>query len=179
MKLYLFLKIADSKGVYDNPIVYAFTKDKELANDFCRTRNMKIFYKKEIDVTKTVYNNYLLNYRGHLLTKSSFVTKSNKSFVGYETVCLTVTVFEEETVYINADKTLEELAKYTSADSFMFNENIMNNLNIIKYFDIFKFYSADSQTSYSYFNTIMPSDFNLRVDYLALFLHFYGNTMLI
>jgi predicted peptidase len=110
-----------------------------------------------------------------MLVESGFVTKSDNTLTGRKTVNIVTTQYEEETVYIHADRVLIELGKYTAFESSLLNNDIIENLDMLKYFDIFKFYSPDSQV----YHSMVPSDIDLSVDYLSLFIYFYGNTMAI
>lgn len=176
MKIYLFLLIGDNRGSFDTPIIYAFTPEKRLAKKFIETRNMDMFIEKTVDVNKNEYNNYLINYKGHLLVDSGFVTSSNNCFSNISTVKLVVTQHEEETVFIKADIVLMELSKYTSPISELFNTELLDALSEVEYINIFNFYLMNNQGYPSHLK-LSPSEINVSIDYLSLFLYFYGYTM--
>lgn len=173
MKFHLFLLIGDGKGAYTHPIIYAYTNDSSLAKKFIETRDMSRFIYKTDIIDKETYNEYMLKYKSQSLVKTEFVTSCNKSFTKKRLVSLPVTQLEEEQVYVNADKILEELSKYTNISAALLNDNIKSALNELKYFDIYKFYNSSNL----YQSVMMPSDIDLHVDYLSLFIYFSGNTL--
>lgn len=172
MKFHLFMLIGDNRGAFPSPIIYAYTNNNALAKRFIETRDMTKFVYKTDNIDKETFNQYVLKYKSQLLVDSKLVSQKNTT--EKQIISLPVTQLEEEQVYVNADKILEELSKYTDISSRLFNNKIINALNELKYFDIYNFYNY---YNIYYQSVVMPSDLNLNVDYLSLFIYFSGNTL--
>lgn len=172
MKFHLFMLIGDKRGAFSSPIIYAYTNNNALAKRFIETRDMTKFVYKTDNIDKETFNQYVLKYKSQLLVDSKLVTQKN--ITEKQIISLPVTQLEEEQVYVNADKILEELSKYTNNTAQLFNDEILSALDKLKYFDIYNFYNYHN---IYYQSVIMPSDLNLNVDYLSLFIYFSGNTL--
>lgn len=176
MKLHLFKQIGDARGSYNAPILHAFTTDKVLAKEFKETRDMENFIHRVIEVDKYEYNQFSKNYPGKVLTRTTLNTKDEDG--GLKKVSVTMTFSEEEQSVLRTDSVYEELGKHTMYDVIMLNDDILEALDYIDYFDIMKFY-----------NSIIDEPYNLRIrtangmadkntiDELEVFMFFFGYLM--
>ena len=177
MKVYLFYRVATKTMNIDPPSLYAFTENKELADKFELTRDMKQFYLKKVKMSEEEFTKFRYDF-GHCNLRLSGFTTRIKDF-GKDIVFLVTTELEEEQTYLKADNILKELAKYTLMDGAYFNTDILKALNKLNYFALYKFYSMDEYYLYNGFNPTEVNHFDLGIEYdmLNLFFYFYGNTM--
>lgn len=187
MTLYLFYK-KSPKEFDTNPILYAFTNNKDFASDFKKYRNMnKFIFRKETDISKSEYNSFSSKWHKCELTLGQFYTRG-EVFGKRIPVTVLCTYREEETVLINSDRLWEQYS-----DRF-FDANIINNkylsaLNNLLYFKFYGFFKLrpkyDVSDFYEPYYTAYgpPTDFILSeiqdgydYDDLRLFLRFFGDT---
>lgn len=177
MKVYLFYRVATKTMNIDPPTLYAFTENKELADKFELTRDMKQFYLKKVKMNEEEFNKFRYDF-GHCNLRLSGFTTRIKDF-GKDIMFLVTTEKEEESVYLRADDILKELGKYTDMEAGYFNTEVMKALNQLNYYSLYKFYSNDENYLYSGINPIGVNhfDLNLTYDMLNLFFFFYGDTL--
>lgn len=178
MKVYQFFKIASLDGPLPEPILYAFTNDKELSNAFTNTRNMKLFAKQIIDIPKKEYKEFADKHSGYILGSCGFTTRSTLSFNREQIARFVTTRSEEQFVYTSSDKIITELSKHTKECSEIFNDDLIKALKILNYFDIFTF---SMKNEYYFYPTATEfndtQDLNLKYDMLELFVYFFGDTI--
>lgn len=178
MKVYQFFKVASLDGPLPEPILYAFTNDKELSNAFTNTRNMKLFAKQVIDIPKKEYKEFADKHSGYILGSCGFTTRSALSFDREQIVRFVATRSEEQFVYTSSDKIITELSKHTKECGEIFNNDLLKALNILNYFDILTFSMKNEYYFYpaaTEFNDVQ--DLNLKYDMLELFVYFFGDTI--
>ena len=178
MKVYQFFQIATLNGPLPEPILYAFTNDKELSNAFTNTRNMKLFAKQVINIPKKEYKEFADKHRGYILGSCGFTTRSTLSFDREQIARFVATRSEEQFVYTSSDKIITELSKHTKECSEIFNDDLIKALKILNYFDIFTF---SMKNEYYFYPTATEfndtQDLNLKYDMLELFVYFFGDTI--
>ena len=178
MKVYQFFKVATLDGPLSEPLLYAFTDDKKLSNEFTNTRNMKLFAKQVIDIPKKEYKEFADKHRGYILGSCGFTTRSGLSPDGEQIARFVATRSEEQFVYTSSDKIISELSKHTKECSEIFNDDLLKALKIINYFDIFTF---SVQNEYYFYPETIPfndtQDLNLKYDMLELFVYFFGDSI--
>lgn len=187
MTLYLFYK-KSPEGFVNDPVLYAFTNNKDVANKFRNDRNMdKFVFHKETGVSKDEFNRFSSQYHkcelinGHFYTKGDILNKR----VPVSVLC---TCKEEETVLINSDKMWNEY-KDCLFDASMIKNKYLKALNTLMYFKFYGFFELKSKYDVDdfyepYYSAYGPSaDFILgemqngyQYDDLKLFLHFFGDT---
>lgn len=178
MKVYQFFQIATLNGPLPEPILYAFTNDKELSIAFINTRNMKLFAKQVIDIPKKEYKEFADKHRGYILGSCGFTTRSTLLSDREQIVRFVATRSEEQFVYTSSDKIITELSKHTKECSEIFNDDLLKALNILNYFDILTFSMKNEYYFYpasTEFNDVQ--DLNLKYDMLELFVYFFGDTI--
>lgn len=178
MKVYQFFQIATLNGPLPEPMLYAFTNDKELSNAFTNTRNMKLFAKQVINIPKKEYKEFADKHRGYILGSCGFTTRSTLSFDREQIARFVATRSEEQFVYTSSDKIITELSKHTKECSEIFNDDLIKALKILNYFDIFTF---SMKNEYYFYPTATEfndtQDLNLKYDMLELFVYFFGDTI--
>ena len=178
MKVYQFFKVATLDGPLSEPLLYAFTDDKKLSNEFTNTRNMKLFAKQVIKIPKKEYKEFADKHRGYILGSCGFTTRSGLSPDGEQIARFVATRSEEQFVYTSSDKIISELSKHTKECSEIFNDDLLKALKIINYFDIFTF---SVQNEYYFYPETIPfndtQDLNLKYDMLELFVYFFGDSI--
>lgn len=177
MKVYIFYQCRTKAHKISPPRLYAHTTNKELAEQFEMTRDMKQFYLKKVKMTDEEYNEFRYKYSASNLRLSGFTT--NIKDFGPDVMFLVTTEKEEEDTYLRADDILKELGKYTMMDGAYFNKEIMKALNELNYFSLYKFYSNDENYLFNGFNPANANHFDLGIKYdmLNLFFYFYGSTL--
>ena len=178
MKVYQFFKVASLNGPLPEPMLYAFTNDKELSTAFTNTRNMKLFAKQVIDIPKKEYKEFADKHSGYILGSCGFTTRSTLSFDREQIARFVATRSEEQFVYTSSDKIITELSKHTKECSEIFNDDLLKALNILNYFDILTFSMKNEYYFYpaaTEFNDVQ--DLNLKYDMLELFVYFFGDTI--
>lgn len=174
MKVYLFYIFADGFNESHVPILYAYTNNKEYAKRFRETRNMDIFIEDVKHVDKSEYNELTMNFhnRGSMLVETKLLTSHKHELTK---VNMIMTQHEEDVCILKTDDVFEELAKYTSIQAVCFNDDVIDALNTLYYFDIMKMYSAKSLGIYNE-NFNIPKD-TMIVDQLQFFILKFGYTM--
>ena len=100
MKLYVFYMIRNvKKELIDTPIMYAITDDSDYAKAFERTRNMKYFYKKEIECSRKEAMKEMDRARAPILTLTTLKTQKSNMITKVSLVC---TWEEESRVLLDA-----------------------------------------------------------------------------
>lgn len=188
MKLYLFYKKPSEEFCDNNPQLYAYTTDKEIASEFRKQRNMNVFiYKKNTEVSKKEYKNFNKIYGKYKLDYCQFYTKS---FIFGKKVAVKIlcTWKEEESVLVNSDKMWEEYSKYLF-DSKMFKSEYLvalEKLLFMRFYSFFKvkFVNGLEEMYDPYYTPYTsPTGFiieelkeNYSYDDLKLFLRFFKDT---
>ena len=165
------------------PFLYAITDNKKYAKSFLKERKKSMFVCKEKYVSDKEYKDIFSKHSGYLLNRRGFLTKSyNNSLKGTEIAYLTTTNKEEMDVYLKADSVMQMLCKYTDNISYAFNNELLNALNTLHYFEILKF--KEEKTSYidDFLSCIHDIDMrscfgDFKMDELSVFLYLYGNTI--
>ena len=187
MTLYLFYK-KSPEGFDNDPILYAFTNDKDFANKFKKYRNMnKFIFRKETGVSKSEYNKFSSQWHKCELINGQFYTRGDilSKRVPVSVLC---TCKEEETVLINSDRMWDEYID-RFFDTSVINDKYLNALNKLLYFKFYGFfklrpkYDVDDFYEPYYSAYGPPTDLILaeiqegyQYDDLKLFLRFFGDT---
>lgn len=179
MKIYLIYLL--TKGLH--PSLYALTTKKYLKDAFLSERKKDMFAVKEKDISKDEYNLLMSQNSGYILGRRGFETSSSSfDTITRTTIYLTATLEEEISVFTQADKAIQQLAKHTNVYSKYFNNKILEALNVLKYFNIYK-YKEEYTDEYPdpYFESVNSFDIygsnNYSVDSFGVFMLLFGNTI--
>ena len=167
----------------DIPQLYAITDDKKLAKKFRKTRRMEVFFEKtfqDVDYDKKETKYKLSDLRNYKLTETKLKTKNDENkIVEVPIVC---SWYEEIKSVVQACDILEqEYQRCTEYDFRVLKDKYLEVLTDIKYMD--RFYRTINQLNdmlafYApYFSSVEKSDYDYKVDELALFIKLFGYTL--
>lgn len=173
MKVFLFYLLREGF----EPSFYAYTTKNEMKKHFLEERNPKMFYVKEVELSKKDFTNFERDKKEYELGDKGFVTKSSNNICSNTThIMVTATGYEEIDSYSCADKLIYELGKHEIPFVEILNEEVLKALDDIYYFQIQKWINVDQ----SFLSGVEPFDFssmNFQADVFAVFLYLYGYTM--
>jgi hypothetical protein len=175
MKAY-FIYRHDGNGI--NPYLYAVTDNKELKNSFIKERKKNLFTVVKKDLNQKDYKSFINEHHGYVLGRRGYETSASSSLSKIH-VFLTSTMNEEMDVYTKADMVILDVGRNTQEYCCCFNEKLLNALNILHYFEIYKFKNKEEYLYEDYFvNGVQPfrSD-NYDIDSLGVFMYLYGHTL--
>lgn len=163
------------------PYLYAVTDKKELKDSFLLERKKSMFIAKKKDIDKSEYKHFIAEHSGYVLGRRGFETSTSSSSFNRTHVYLTATAREEMDVYVNADRAVLEVGKYTKEYSRCFNSNILRALDTLHYFEIYKFRNNEEFHYDDYF-VAGVTQFSLDsgayvVDGFTVFMFLYGETI--
>lgn len=178
MKIFLFYKIGDDVGIYNKPVIYAYTSHKELAKKFCQMRNMDLFIEKTENISKNEYNVYTqsLHSRGKELIETALITNGD-SYNDIRRIPMVITQHEEEVVCLRTDDVYAEIGKHTNFWSGYFNDELKDALDKLYYFDIMAFSSSMELSLVSFYDESRPLKPCIEIDQLQYFIFHFGSTM--
>lgn len=188
MKLHLFYWKPSKEYVGDYAALYAYTIDKEFAEDFQKQRDMsKFIYKKE-EISKKDYKEFASLHTQQKLGIGEFYTKSKIVYGKRERVKVLCTWKEEESIVITQDKLWEEFSN-NFVDCKMLKDEYIKALEVLQYFKLFLFYRKKQNycmdsyyepyyTSYGPCEDFVLEDFTVDIKYdeFQLFLKYYQHT---
>lgn len=190
--VYLIFQIRNRVRNLDVIKLYAYTTKKKLLNDFIENRDMSLFRVEEKDVPDTDFTQFQIIHAKERLTTMHFETldiingkRKTKN------VSVTGPVYEEEFIFLNSDKIMNEIAKTTISTAKFLKDEYIQALQFFHYFefDAYKSERAEFDSFYSGFNFDCDDDslygfpitehlyFNCKYDQLSLFIYFYGQTL--
>ena len=190
--VYLIFQIRNQARNLDLIKLYAYTTKKKLLNDFIENRDMSLFRVEEKEVTDTDFTQFQIIHAKERLTTMHFETldiingkRKTKN------VSVTGPVYEEEFIFLNSDKIMNEIAKTTISTAKFLKDEYIRALQFFHYFefDAYKSERAEFDSFYSGFNFDCDDDslygfpitehlyFNCKYDQLSLFIYFYGQTL--
>jgi hypothetical protein len=189
MTLYLFYYKPLDEYVDIPPRLYAYTEDKNYADEFKRQRNMeKFIYVKQENVKKDEYRSFSSRYVQFRLSYGKFYTSSVDMFGKRVPVDVLCTWKEEESILKNSDDLWKEYSKYLF-DCRIFKSDYIKALEKLLFVKVYGFYHikyidyADSfyqpyYSSYGPVEELIMDEFknDFSYDDLKLFLKFFQNT---
>lgn len=138
MKLHLFY----FKDTNDNrklePILYAYTNNKEYAERFMEFRDMKKFYHTTRDISKNQYKDFSHQYTNQQLTKTKFKTKTNDVTTKISYIEIVCTWDEEKNSIISSDETIFTLCKNKMFDPSLLTMELKSDLYKLGFFTIYQ-----------------------------------------
>jgi len=173
MKIYLIYKIYEAL----TPILYAFTEDKNILNDFKSERNMNIFKVKEKTIDKENFERMRISHHDYLLGRKSYITKALSSYSLTTSVKIVSTDAEEFSVFVQSDRIGKILGKYTDPIfGEIVNDKIMKELNNLYYYSVIRY--GDEECIVAAGATPL-NDYLYNIDQLSVFMMLYGDTMVV
>lgn len=182
-----YYRIGTPIRAYEEPRLYAATPDRKLAKKFESQRNMNFFIRKELYVDSIM--EFEDRYRPVILHMATFETLNQEpSLKQTSLVKIPCTYEEEEKVFIQTDHVFYELGKGASKFYRIFpylNPIVKTALDIFHTPQIFRFYTStfrdpnltvEEQLFSGFDGFAVLEDYDMKVDQLGLFLHFYGDT---
>lgn len=185
MNIHLFyLKPSDDYNS-DIPSLYAYTNDKNLAEEFIDDRNMNRFIYKKSWIDKEEFRKFDSMHSRLHLSRGSFSTVSeiNGRSMNVSFVC---TWGEEESILKNSDKLWSEYSNILF-DTRVFEDKYLIALEKLLFMKFYGFYGSlrfndgidyfyePYYTSYGPIKSFISEEFhyNVKYDELALFLRFH------
>lgn len=161
------------------PFLYAYTEKKSIKDRFKDERNMSLFSITKNELSKKDLYRFEMDHRAYHLDVRAFETSTViDDSVKRSHVYLVATELEEMSVFTNSDKIIEEIAKHTSSISKAFNKELLEALNTLYYFEIYKYKHAfDYFVSGVYGFKPTTNDGLYRLDSFSVFYKLYGNTL--
>lgn len=179
MKVRIYYKFRDKGREMGQPIMFAYTKNKEYAKMFEDSRNMKIFYKKEVNMTKKEFLLFQDKYQELQLDCFKFETVSSRPLMKYDTVILVCTMAEAKYVYILSDNLYNKMGGFTIPEALHVKDKYKSTLEYLSYYSALVWhsnYSGDAQ-DYNIEGLNIFNDKGKRVDKFRLFMEYFGDTM--
>lgn len=186
VKVYLFYLDNLPEYADSHKRLYAFTDKKELADEFMKTRDMEKFLLVKDDLSKEEYRFLKDKFRGCIITKTQFRTRSTEAFGESTLVDVVCTWSEEESVLKNSERMWEQESKCL-IDSTMLKDEYIQALEKLLYIKFYGFYNPSITNDYFYepyytaygpVENFILEDFknNYVYDELMLFLKFFKCT---
>lgn len=190
--VYLIFQIRNQARNLDLIKLYAYTTKKKLLNDFIENRDMSLFRVEEKEVTDTDFTQFQIIHAKERLTTMHFETlEIINGKRKTKNVAVTGPIYEEEFIFLNSDKIMNEIAKTTIPTAKFLKDEYIRALQFFHYFefDAYKSERAEFDSFYSGFNFDCDDDslygfpitehlyFNCKYDQLSLFIYFYGQTL--
>lgn len=191
MKIYLFYFRDPNENRRLEPVLYAYTNQKELYEKFKEVRDMNKFLCTSREVTKDQYKDFIHQYPDQQLTETKFTTK-DAEFPGTEiSVNIVCTWSEEKTVIIESDESVLRLFTDKVFDPSILNMKIKTDLYKLGFFTIYQFlyqnmyiYKPLEGSEYSgvFHKDCLSGDFQRKIqgvkaDQFGMFMYLYGGTM--
>lgn len=159
------------------PFLYAITDKKKLKDSFMNERKKSLFVVKEKEMTREAFLNVCKYHGKYLLGKRGFETRSPFPDVSSSTIIwLTTTDYEEMDVFTKEDSVILSLGKFTDDIACAFNKDLLKSLDMLHYFEIYKFVN-DRRYSYFVEGVDLFSSDKYRIDMFGVFLYLYGETL--
>lgn len=159
------------------PTLYAYTTKKQVKEDFLEERNEKMFYIKEVEMSKKDFFDFESTKKEYELARRGYESKSSPSLTSEPThIYITSTGYEEIDTYEKSDQFIYELAIHDIPYVEILNKEVLNILNNLYYFEIQKWATVDNY----FFSGVKSFDFdslNLKPDMFSIFIKLYGYTM--
>ena len=176
MKLYVFYMIRNvKKELMDTPIMYAITDDSDYAKAFERTRNMKYFYKKEIECSRKEAMKEMDRVRAPILTLATLKTQKSNISTKVSIVC---TWEEEQRVLLDAPSIYFNHVSKDVINPEIFSDKVKHYLNTIDYLNTWKYRESKNDPDTIVTEEFMFSSDNYiisrNIDELMIFLKSYG-----
>lgn len=178
MKVYLFYQIRNQKRKLEQPIMYAYTKNKEYAKMFEYSRNMRMFYRKEVKMDKKQFLHFQDKYQDIQLDCYKYETVPSRPIMKYDVVTMVCTRGEAITVYTTADNIYNAIGNFTIREALFVKKKYKDCLGYLSYYSALMWnsdYDTSDSTDYAGLNIF--NDKNKRVDKFRLFLGYFGYTM--
>lgn len=174
MKLYVFYMIRNvKKELIDTPIMYAITDDSDYAKAFERTRNMKYFYKKEIECSRKEAMKEMDRARAPILTLTTLKTQKSNMITKVSLVC---TWEEESRVLLDAPSIYFNHVSKNMINPNVFSDKVKMYLDDIDYLNTWRYQESKNdpilteEFMFSSDNYIISRN----IDELMIFLKSYG-----
>lgn len=162
-----------------HPYLYAIALKKKLMEQFLHERKKNIFSVVEKNLSNEEINGIKTKYQKYILRRRGFETSSSSSFTGYDTIYLVTTEYEEMDVFVNSDKVLANISRYTLEETRYMKKDIIKALHKLHYFEIQKWGQTNELGISDYFMSgIHEMNFNdYKVDNFGIFMFLYGETI--
>lgn len=186
MNIYIFY-YAPITEYKDPPMFYAFTDDKDMADEFKKQRDMEKFICTKEKCTKEEFKLFDRDHHCYKLTYGNFYTKGeslNKK-IGVKVLC---TVREEDSILKNSENLWQEYSK-TLFDCKVFKSQYIQSLESLLFIKFYGFYKVKYLEYADYFYQPYYSNFgppegmiieefkdSFSYDELKLFLKFVKHT---
>lgn len=153
--------------------LYAWTDIKELYQRFTKERNMDMFRVKKYHYDPDLSFSLALNSQSEYLEILSGRTKDSKFNIVDTELVVTLSekmlLMKEYSCFI-----YQTILGFVETPYEIFNDDIIEALDIIKYNSLFKLFGDDGKKSDE-----DAADFygNIKMDLLSIFIHYYGKTL--
>ena len=176
MKVY-FIYLHNIDGF--SPWLYAFTDSKKLNDSFIKERKKDMFTSVKKEITEEEFLSIKKKYSGHILRRRGFTTKSSSSISSKVTIKITATEAEEIEVYTKEDMCMDVLSKHTDDEAQYFNDDIINALHILHYFEALSYNQEKVYGFRNFFLEGLPpfEVTNYSIDHFSIFMMLYGRTI--
>lgn len=186
MKFYGIYKIRrKDNSLMDLPILFAFTNNKELFEEFVDQRNMDMFYVKKRDIDKKFYEKFLSRNKPQELSYQDLYTRNQFDPTKKTKIKVLSTWKEIESIILRSDMIFKEMTKYIQPSIYTFNDSFLDSLTSLGYMEVCRFISYTFPDSTSGLFDGLRLDYDDKNEYytpdidydeFALFMYFNGYT---
>lgn len=173
MKVYFIYRKYEEDGYKTPSSLYAFTKYKNLKDEFMKVRDNNQFFVVKKFIKPDAYLKFMNEHYNYLLAERNYRNSDN------DIVKIISTCGEELDVFIKSDKILDELMRYVDEFSCAYNKTLRESLNVLQY-DVIKRYKRDILHHYYDFYEDRDYDIkvveNLKPNQVGMFAYLFGNT---
>jgi hypothetical protein len=156
------------------PELYAYTDNKELADEFEIERNMDLFVKKKHKITRGAVNDLAQEYPELAIELIDGVTKSNDNISHTVKFSMAVTAVERMSIVTEFNNVVfYQLLSLSSIDPRAFKPSIQKSLNIIDY--TYNYYTYHLEASIP--DDVYEYQYCYDMDLFGVFVNLYGKLL--
>ena len=160
---------------YLNEEIYAYTDNKEYAKIFESNRNMKLFKKVKMEISKEGVNYLAKEFQEAVLVNMPIDIYDKETHTWIKSNII-VTNMEKITILnVSIQIMNEDLYKFCWFSPYPFNNKIIKALHILEYDKINSILTNSKLDQFS--DDYYDDEINIKADMLGIFIHYYGRTL--
>lgn len=165
---YWIFYLVNSRCIFDisNYDIYAFTDNKEIAENFIKTRNMNKFYLKKMKLNREERNNLIKNNLNSELSFMEGTTRTRK----YKVTSFKIAVTKHEKLFCNNDETIyihEYLYRFVWGEPSILKDKYINALSTLGFIQMHEMIVDGDMDSWSdTVSRMHPDHFNMILSHV-------------